>query len=46
MWVILFWVRCVIEELKSLGSSHAQSFHAARKDFKLARFDFFWGKFN
>lgn len=35
--VQLFTSKCVIEELKSLGSSHAQSFHAARKDFKLAR---------
>ncbi|KAJ8429387.1 hypothetical protein Cgig2_002009 [Carnegiea gigantea] len=35
--VQLFTSRCVIEELKSLGSSHAESFHAARKECKLAR---------
>ncbi|KAL2935365.1 rRNA-processing protein UTP23-like protein [Bienertia sinuspersici] len=35
--VQLFTTKCVIEELKSLGSSHTKSFHAARKDYKLAR---------
>ncbi|KNA25766.1 hypothetical protein SOVF_003870 [Spinacia oleracea] len=35
--VQLFTTQCVIEELKSLGSSHVESFLAARKDYKLAR---------
>lgn len=35
--VQLFTTKCVIEELKSLGSSHVESFRAARKDYKLAR---------
>lgn len=35
--VMLFTSRCVIEELKSLGSSHVESFHTARKEYKIAR---------
>lgn len=41
MGIDLLLVRCVIEELKSLGSSHVESFLAARKDYKLARLGFY-----
>ncbi|CAO2816444.1 unnamed protein product [Amaranthus hypochondriacus] len=37
--VQLFTTRCVIEELKSLGSSHAESFRASCRDYKIARCD-------
>ncbi|XP_021762515.1 rRNA-processing protein UTP23 homolog [Chenopodium quinoa] len=35
--VQLFTTKCVIEELKSLGKSHVESYRVARRDYKLAR---------
>ena len=40
MSMCFFFIRCVIEELKSLGKSHAESYRVARRDYKLARFAF------